>query len=502
MNLAAFVILLPLALSIAIALRARRGVTMDLAQWSVGGRGFSALLVFVLMAGELYTTFTFLGASGYAYGHGGAALYILVYTCLAFVMSYWLLPPIWRLARRHGAMTQPEIFAKVYDSPALGLLVAAVALLALVPYLVVQMKGLGLIVEITSYGALSPAAAVWLGASVMTVYVMLSGIHGSAMTAVVKDVLVLAVCVFLGLYLPFRHYGGLGPMFASIEATRPGFLALAEPGRGGVWFLSTVALSALGMYLWPHAFSAVFTARTERSFRKNAVVMPLYALVMLFAMFAGYAAVLKVPGLGGGQIDLALLKLSLQTFDPWFVGVIGAAGMLTALVPGSIMLISASTLLARSLYRPLHPGADDARLMLVSRLGAPVLTLIAVALTLRGGSSIVALLLMGFGIVTQLAPALLCALIGRPYANRYGAMAGIVVGVGFVAATVVSGAGTRELLPFAPAWVHQLNIGIVGLALNAAVLLLVSRLTRALAAPTPAPAAPTPPARSHRSACR
>ena len=66
MNLAAVVILLPLALSVAIALHARRGVTMDLAQWSVGGRGFSALLVFVLMAGELYTTFTFLGASGYA----------------------------------------------------------------------------------------------------------------------------------------------------------------------------------------------------------------------------------------------------------------------------------------------------------------------------------------------------------------------------------------------------------------------------------------------------
>ena len=162
MNLAALVILLPLALSIGIALRARRGVKMDLAQWSVGGRGFSALLVFVLMAGELYTTFTFLGASGYAYGHGGAALYILVYTCLAFVMSYWLLPPIWRLARRHGAMTQPEVFAKAYDSPALGLLVAAVALLALIPYLVVQMKGLGLIVELTSYGALSPDAAVWL----------------------------------------------------------------------------------------------------------------------------------------------------------------------------------------------------------------------------------------------------------------------------------------------------------------------------------------------------
>ena len=40
---------------------------MDLEQWTVGGRGFGILLVFLLMAGEVYTTFSFLGAPGWAY---------------------------------------------------------------------------------------------------------------------------------------------------------------------------------------------------------------------------------------------------------------------------------------------------------------------------------------------------------------------------------------------------------------------------------------------------
>jgi SSS family solute:Na+ symporter len=35
---------------------------MDLEQWVVGGRGFGLVLVWLLMAGEVYTTFTFLGA--------------------------------------------------------------------------------------------------------------------------------------------------------------------------------------------------------------------------------------------------------------------------------------------------------------------------------------------------------------------------------------------------------------------------------------------------------
>ena len=52
---------------------------MDLEQWTVAGRGFGVLLIWLLMAGEIYTTFTFLGASGWAYSKGGPALYILGY---------------------------------------------------------------------------------------------------------------------------------------------------------------------------------------------------------------------------------------------------------------------------------------------------------------------------------------------------------------------------------------------------------------------------------------
>ena len=44
---------------------------MSLEQWTVGSRGFGPLLMWLLMAGEIYTTFSFLGASGWAYSRGG-----------------------------------------------------------------------------------------------------------------------------------------------------------------------------------------------------------------------------------------------------------------------------------------------------------------------------------------------------------------------------------------------------------------------------------------------
>src|SRR5579872_1896221 len=56
---------------------ARFGRKMDLEQWTVAGRGFGLVLVWLLMAGEIFTTFTFFGASGWAYSQGAPVLYIL-----------------------------------------------------------------------------------------------------------------------------------------------------------------------------------------------------------------------------------------------------------------------------------------------------------------------------------------------------------------------------------------------------------------------------------------
>ena len=180
---------------------------------------------------------------------------------------------------------------------------------------------------------------------------MVSGVHGSAWNAVIKDTLILLVVLFLGIYLPLHLYGGFGAMFSAIDEAKPGFLALPERGQSVLWFSSSVLLSALGFYMWPHSFSALYTARDESVFRKNAIVMPLYQLILLFVFFVGFAAVLKVPGLKGGEVDLALFRISIQTFDPWFVGVIGGAGVLTALVPGSLILMAAATLFANDCWR-------------------------------------------------------------------------------------------------------------------------------------------------------
>lgn len=466
------------AVAIALGLLARRGHVMSLEQWSVGGRTFGTIFVFLLIAGEFYTTFTFLGGSGWAYGKGAPALYILCYGAIAYAGSYFLLPIIWRYARAKRLISQADYFVAKYESTGLGILVGLVTVAALVPYLVLQLKGLGIIVAEASYGSVSPTAAVWAGAGALTLYVVVSGVRGSAWTSALKDITILAVAIALGIYLPLHYYGSYGAMFAAIDRARPGFLTLPASGMSPSWFISTVLLTSIGVFTWPQFFTGSYTARNEDVFRKNAVVLPLYQLIVLFVFFAGFAAILQVPGLTGPDGDLSLLRISKQTFAPGWVGVIGAAGLLTALVPGSMIVLTAATILAQNVYRPVVRGTTDRAVSRLARALVPVLALASVWLTLRGGAAIVSLLLMGYNFVTQLFPALVLSLGERPLVSTAAAASGIVAGEATVAYLTSSGASVATLLPWAPQAVKDLNVGLVALVVNCVVLAAVAAATR------------------------
>ena len=120
------------------------------------------------------------------------------------------------------------------------------SVVALVPYLVLQLKGLGIIVSEASYGRISATAAVWAGSLALIVYVVVSGVRGSAWTAALKDLMILGVAVGIGIYLPLHYFGGFGAMFRRIAEAKPGFLTLPRSGMSPAWLISTVLLSAVG----------------------------------------------------------------------------------------------------------------------------------------------------------------------------------------------------------------------------------------------------------------
>ncbi len=227
--IALLIILAIVGLGSFIGFRAGASRKMDLEQWTVANRGFGVILVWLLMAGEVYTTFSFLGASGWAYSRGGPTLYILAYLTLGYVVSFYILPQLWETARAQGLQTQSDFFEKRYGSKALAALVAAVGVVFIVPYLQLQLKGMGIIVEVASFSQIHHTAAMMIGGALVAGFVFTSGVRAVALVSVLKDILLLGAAMVIGLAIPYHWFGGFGPMFREIARIHPAHLTMPGP---------------------------------------------------------------------------------------------------------------------------------------------------------------------------------------------------------------------------------------------------------------------------------
>jgi SSS family solute:Na+ symporter len=455
----------------AIGLLTARRRQVDLEQWAVAGRGFGLVLVWILLAGETFTTFTVLGISGWVYSRGGPTLYVFGYLILAYIIVFFVGPPIWEAGRRHGLQTLGDFFAACYGNRALTAVVSLAGIVFLIVYLQLQLTGLGIIVGVASFDRIGPTAAMVVPTVVVVAFVLTSGVRGVTWVSVLKDFLLVTVAVVLGLGLPYARCGGIGPMFAALLRDHPGHLTM--PGGTAnlthSWYVTTVLVNSC-LFAWPHFFGSVFTAKSGDTVRRNAILMPLYVVPLALMFLAGCAAFLVVPGLKVG--DLALLTAVRSTFPPWLLGIIGGAGALTAMVPAAIQILTASTLLAKNLYRPLFaPDLSADGIGRVAHWAVPFIAGLALFFALHSSATLVGLLLLAYSGVCQFAPGIVLGLAWKRVTSA-GILAGLVAGL-----AVAGGLTFAHLDPY-----RGINAGFWGLTVNLGLVVGLG-----LAAPRPVP---------------
>src|SRR3954449_11338555 len=335
--------------TIALGILAVRGRDTDLAEWSVGSRTFGVLLTWVLLAGENYTSFSYLGASGWAYGYGAPILYLVGYMATGYAMVYLFCPMIWGYAKRHGLISVTDIIAHRFGSKRFGAFVAIVATIALLPYIQLQIQGMGLVVSAMSYGEIGLKAAFVIGFVVSVGFVLISGLRGSAWVSVLKDALVILTIVFLAVYLPLKLFGSYGHLFERIRTEKPQWLTLPgndSPGLGVLWFMSTCILNGVTFTVFPSFVAGSLGSRSANTIRRNAIFLPLYSLLLLVPVMLGMAALFVVPNLDTN--DLALLSMVTHELPGWVVGIVGVAGALTAIVPMAVFMLCIGTMWGKS----------------------------------------------------------------------------------------------------------------------------------------------------------
>jgi solute:Na+ symporter, SSS family len=480
--LAVFILLFGLVTVLGfVAARWRRAKVEHLDEWGLGGRSFGTVITWFLLGGDLYTAYTFIAVPALVFGAGAAGFFALPYTIVMYPLIFMAIPRLWTVCRAHGYVTPADFVRGRYRSRPLATVVALTGLLATMPYIALQLVGMQVVLGALGVEGDWPLIIAFV---ILAAYTYQSGLRAPALIAIVKDSLIYITILVAVIYIPSK-IGGFGAMFDAAEKAlptrdKPG--ALIPAGADAQIAYATLAFgSALALFLYPHAITAVLSAKSAQTIRRNTALLPAYSFLLGLIALLGYMAIAR--GISPSNPNFAVPDLFLNIFPSWFVGFAFAAIAIGALVPAAVMSIAAANLFTRSVYKAyLRSGAthrDEARIAKIVSLLVKVGALVIIV-TLPTKYAIELQLLGGVWILQTL-PAIVIGLYTR-WLHRWALVAGWAVGM--TVGTLM--AASQDFAPAYPLELFGTKInaytGVFALAANLVVTVVLTLALRATGA--------------------
>ncbi len=329
-------------------------------EWALGGRRFGTIVSWFLLGGDLYTAYTFIAVPALAYGAGALAFFAVPYATIAYPFVFLVMSRFWTVAKRRGYVTTADFVRDRYGNRVLELAVAATGVIAVMPYIALQLIGMQVVIERAGVAPTHAAAvlAPVVAFVLLAAYTFTSGLRAPASIAFVKDALIYITVIAAIIIIPAR-LGGWAHVFAAAQtalaaAPKPGSILPAPPSY--LAYASLAFGSALALFIYPHSITSVLSAKSAGVIRRNCALLPLYTLLLGFLALLGYCAL--AAGIHASNPQSAIPDLFERYFPSWFVGVAFAAIVVGALVPAAIMAIGAANLFASNILRTFRPNEE------------------------------------------------------------------------------------------------------------------------------------------------
>src|SRR6201997_2533433 len=402
-------------------------VNEHLDEWGLGGRQFGTWITWFLIGGDFYTAYTVIAVPALVYAVGAYGFFALPYTIVVYPFVFAVMPLLWKVAHAKGHVTAADVVRDTYSSRGLELAVAVTGIVATMPYIALQLIGMGVVIKAIGLTGEFPIVAAFV---ILALYTYSSGLRAPALIAFVKDIMIYIVVLVAVVVVPAK-LGGYGAVFSAANdafTAKGGATGLTLKDSQYVAYATLAFGSALAAFMYPHTLTGIFASRSGHTIRKNAVLLPAYTLMLgLLALlgYMGHAAHLKL----GSNNDV--VPVLFQTLFPsWFAGFAFAAIAIGALVPAAIMSIGAANLFTRNVWKSyIDPGISHAGEASVAKITSLVVKVGALAFILFLPTQYALdLQLLGGLWILQTFPALVFGLFTRWF-RAGGLLAGWAVGI-------------------------------------------------------------------------
>jgi solute:Na+ symporter, SSS family len=305
----------------------------SLEEWGLAGRSFGTWVTWFLIGGDLYTAYTVIAVPAALYGTGAMGFFAVPYAVIAYPYMMLVLPRLWTVCHRHGYITFADFVKGRYGNRWLTVAIALTGVLALMPYIALQLVGIRVVIGAMGVQGEWPLAAAFV---ILAAYTYSSGLRAPAVIAIVKDVMLYVVVLAALIVIPLK-LGGYARVFELAGQT----LATHHPAgtiylhHGQFAAYSTLAIgSAVALMLYPHTATAVLSAQTANVVRRNATMLPAYSFLLGLIALLGYLAL--AAGVVTKDPNSSVPLLFLKMFPEWFAGFCLAAVAIGALVPAAV----------------------------------------------------------------------------------------------------------------------------------------------------------------------
>ena len=481
---------------------------------------------FISMAGLI----AFMGRDGSVYLMGWTGGYVL----LALLLAPYL--------RKFGKYTVPDFVGDRYYSQTARIVAVVCALFVSFTYVAGQMRGVGIV--FSRFLGVDINLGVMIGMGIVFFYAVLGGMKGITYTQVAQycvlifAYLVPAIFISLmvtGIAIPQLGFGasvadGGGFLLDRLDGLTEqlGFGAYTDGRKGTLDVFFITAALMVGTAGLPHVIVRFYTVPKVRQARSSAgwallFIALLYTTAPAVAAFArtnllntvsqtpyedvpAWFTNWEATGLisfddknGDGIIQytgpssdipneltidrdiIVLANPEIARLPAWVVGLVAAGGLAAALSTAAGLLLVISTSVSHDLLKKaIKPTITEKAELLTARIAAGVAVLIAGYFGINPPGFVAEVVALAFGLAAaSFFPAIILGIFTKRM-NKYGAVSGMITGIGFTASYIVYFKLMHPELNNAEHWwlgVSPEGIGTLGMLINVAVAVAVASVT-------------------------
>jgi Na+/proline symporter/nitrogen-specific signal transduction histidine kinase len=416
--------------------------------------------IYALSIAVYCTAWTFYGSVGRAASSGLGFLPIYLGPTLMFALGWLLIRKIIRISKVHHITSIADFISSRYGkSHLLGGLVTIIAVIGIMPYISLQLKGVSssfnVLLNYPDVTAALPAVdlplfgdtALWV-AVLMAVFAILFGTrhidateHHEGMVAAIafEGVVKLVAFLAVGLFVTFVVFSGFGDVFDQ-AVVRPELTKLMTMQISAVDWVPLTLLAMIAIICLPRQFQIIVVENVDENHLAKAIwLLPLYLLLInVFVLPITFGGLLRFAG-NGIDADTFVLALPMAEHQPLLALLVFVGGLSAATGMVIVETVALSTMICNDLVMPvllrfawlhLTERKDLSGLLLGIRRIAIGMTLLLGYLYFRliGESyALVTIGLVSFAAAAQFAPAIFAGMYWKG-ASRRGAFAGISAG--------------------------------------------------------------------------